>query len=278
VEKAAQTTDPTPNGGFFLSIPSVSNINHINEVAFVANVNGAPNGIFACVANANALVTVVDTTQSDTLARAFCSFGKVGLAASFSVIAFTASVANPTCATPLEGVFTADGIGSPIPFVMAGDATPIGGTTYVSFLDAPQIGTTRLTFAASVTGATFRGNAIFSVPNPSKVVAVGDFAPDVTGAIKKLGGQHRQDGNGDVIARLFLRQTDDKEGIFRYDATPEAAVVKTDAPPAPVGAGSKYRKIGSVSAAGTATTIAFRAKMKDTIKPGSKTGILRCVP
>jgi hypothetical protein len=276
VEKAAQTTDPTPNGGFFLSMPSVSNINHVNEVAFVANVNGAPNGIFAYAANLNALVTVVDTTNSDTMGRAFCSFGKVALAASASVIAFTASVANPTCATPLAGVFTSNGITS-VPVVMAGDATPIGGTTYVSFLDAPQIGTTAVTFAASVTGATFSGNAIFSSTGPSKVVAVGDFAPDVTGAIKKLGG-HRQDGNGDVIARLFLRQTDDKEGIFRYDATPEAAVVKTDAPPAPFGAGSKYRKIGPVSAAGTATTIAFRAKMKDTIKPGSKTGILRCVP
>jgi hypothetical protein len=110
------------------------------------------------------------------------------------------------------------------------------------------------------------------------VVAVGDLAPDVTGAIKKLGGQHRQDGNGDVIARLFLRQTDDKEGLFRYDGTPEAAVVKTDAPPSPFGAGSKYRKLGPVSAANTSATIAFRAKMKDTAKPSSKTGIVRCVP
>jgi len=82
-----------------------------------------------------------------------------------------------------------------------------------------------------------------------------------------------------VITRLFLRQSTAKHGLFRYDATPEAAVVKTDAPSAPpFGPFSKYRAISDASAAGTGTTIAFRAKMKDTIKPGSKTGVLRCVP
>jgi hypothetical protein len=46
LEKAAQTTDATPNGGFFLAFPSVSNLDDSNEIAFVATVNGAPNGVF----------------------------------------------------------------------------------------------------------------------------------------------------------------------------------------------------------------------------------------
>jgi hypothetical protein len=161
---------------------------------------------------------------------------------------------------------------------VVGDASPIGGSNYIEFLEAPEPGPVAVTFQAKVAGV-YTGAGIFTTAGPAKVVAAGDAAPDVLGAVKKPGVQHRQDGNGDVIARLFLRQTTAKHGIFRYDATPEAAVVKTDAPPMPpFGAGSKYRAISDASAASTGTTIAFRAKMKDTTKPGSKTGVLSCVP
>jgi len=275
LEKAAQKTDPTPNGGFFLTIPSVSNLNDANEIAFVATVNVAPNGVFLYDADTNALTTVADTSNTDTAARAFCSFGQVGL--SNAGLAFTAEVANPNCATPLPGVFVRV-LGTFVPVAVAGDAAPIGGTTYLSFSRAPEVGAAAVTFAARVTGATYTGDGIFSSAGPSKVVASGDSAPEVGGAIKKLGDQHRQDGNGDVIARLFLRQSTSREGIFRYDATPEAVIAKIDVPPAPFGAGSQYSKIGPPAAAGTGTTVAFNAKMKDTIKPGSKAGVLRCVP
>jgi hypothetical protein len=49
-----------------------------------------------------------------------------------------------------------------------------------------------------VPGAACRrktGDAIFESTGPAKVVAAGDSAPDVGGAVKKLGGQHRQDGS-----------------------------------------------------------------------------------
>jgi hypothetical protein len=274
LEKAAQTTDTSPGGGTFVDFPSASEINDASAVAFVANVSGGPSGIFLYDAVLNTLVTVLDTSDTDSTARPFCSFEEVGL--SDTDIAFTATVGNPTCATPLEGVFHG---ATGIPIAVAGDVSPIGGSNYVEFIEAPEPGPTGvITFQAKVTGV-LSGAGIFSTAGPSKVVAAGDFAPDVGGSVKKPGLQHRQDGNGDVITRLFLRQTTAKHGIFRYDATPEAAVVKTDAPPAPpFGPLSKYRAISDASAASTGTTIAFRAKMKDTIKPGSKTGVLRCVP
>jgi hypothetical protein len=273
LEKAAQTTDPAPGGGFFVAFPSVSLINDANEVAFVGTIDLGSSGIFRYDADTDALVGVVDTSDADTAARPFCTFGEVGL--SNVGLAFTATVGNPTCLTPLPGVFR-ESLGTFVPVAVGGDASPIGGSTYESFSGAPEVGAA-ITFQARVTGVTFTGDGIFETAGPSKVVAAGDAAPEVLGAVKKLGGQHRQALGGDVIVRLFLRQTAAKHGIFRYDATPEAAVVKTDAPPdPPFGPLSRYRAIGPPAAAATGTTIAFRAKMRDTIKPGSKTGVLRC--
>jgi hypothetical protein len=273
LEKAAQTTDASPGGGTFVDFPSVSEINDAGQVAFNANVSGGPSGIFLYDSTLNTLVTILDTSDTDSTARPFCAFEDVGL--SNTNIAFVATVGNPTCATPLQGVFNGP---TGVPIAVVGDASPIGGSNYIEFSEAPEPGPVAVTFQAKVAGV-YTGVGIFSTAGPSKVVAAGDAAPDVLGAVKKLGVQHRQDGGGDVITRLFLRQTTAKHGIFRYDATPEAAVVKTDAPPMPpFGAGSKFRAISDASAAGTGTTIAFRAKMKDTTKPGSKTGVLSCVP
>jgi hypothetical protein len=96
-------------------------------------------------------------------------------------------------------------------------------------------------------------------------------------------GSVQVDGRGDVydLCRAGIEEgrLPGLEAAGRDRRTPEAAVVKTDAPPMPpFGVGSKYRAIADASAASTGTTIAFRAKMKDTTKPRSKTGIVSCVP
>jgi hypothetical protein len=273
LEKAARNTDAAPGGGFFVSFPSVAAINDSDEVVFTGVVSDGPSGIFRYDADTDTLVTVVDTTGADTLARSFCGFDAVGQ--SDAGLALRGSVGNPTCATPLAGIFR-EVLGTFVPVAVTGGATPIGGTTYSLFLDAPAVGSTT-TFVARVTGATFNGDGIFDAGG-SVVVASGDVAPDVGGVVKKTGGQHRQTLGGAVITRLFLRQTLAKHGIFRYDGTPEAAVVKTDTPPPPFGALSRYRDIGLPAIDESGAYLAFRAKMRDTVKPGSKMGILRCVP
>lgn len=273
LEKAARNTDPSPGGGFFVSFPSVAAIDDSNEVAFTAIVDLGPSGIFRYDADTDALVTVVDTTDADTLARPFCGFDAVGL--SDAGLAFRGSVGNPTCATPLAGIFR-EVLGTFVPLAVVGGVAPIGGTTYSLFLDAPAVGSTT-TFVARVTGATFNGEGIFD-SGASVVVASGDIPPDVGGIVKKTGGQHRQTLGGDVVTRLFLRQTTAKHGIFRYDGTPEAAIVKSDTPPPPFGALSRYRDIGIPAIDENGAYLAFRAKMRDTVKPGSKMGILRCTP
>jgi hypothetical protein len=275
LEKAAQTTDPSPAGGFFTSFPSVSAIDDANEVAFVGLVDTGHNGIFRYDAIADILTAVVTTTDSDTSARPFCAFGEVGL--SNAGLAFTATVGVPDCLTPVQGVFR-DVAGTFVPVALVGDASPIGGTTYASFSGAPEIGS-RITFAANVVGVTFTGGGIFDGLAASKIVAQGDAAPDVGGTVRKVGGQHRQTLAGDVELRLFLRQTTVGNGIFRYDATPEAAVAKTDAAPSPpYGALATYRDVIAPAIDENGAYLAFKAKVKDTVSPRSKTGVLRCTP
>lgn len=275
LEKAARTTDLSPSGGFFVSFPSVSAINDANEVAFIGLTDIGPSGIFRYDADTNLLVTVVDTTATDTLGRPFCSFGEVGL--SDAGLAFTATVGVPNCLTPIQGVFTASIAGFPA-VTLAGDPSPIGGTTFTSFVRAPETGAS-ITFEATVSGLTYTGSGIFSSAAPATIVAAGDAAPSVGGTVKKLGGQHRQTLAGNVATRLFLRSTTAKQGIFLYDGSPEAGVVKTDTPPVPpFGPSSRYRTIGPPAVDETGAFFAFRAKMLDTVAPGSKTGVLRCTP
>jgi len=275
LEKAAQTTDPSPAGGFFVSFPAVSALNDAREIAFVGISDTGPSGIFRYDADTDALATVVDTTDTDTLGRPFCSFEAVGL--SNLGLGFIATVGNPTCLSPVQGVFVESGGLFPA-LALVGDASPIGGAVYAAFLDAPEVGAS-ISFDASVSGTTFSGTGIFSTAGPTKVVAAGDAAPGVGGVVRKLGGSHRQTAGGEIVTRLFLRGTTPHHGLFRYGTSAQALLVTSDAPPSPpFGALSRYRALGTPAIDPAGSFFAFRAKIRDTVAPSAKTAVLRCTP
>ncbi len=278
LEKAAQTADLSPSGGTFLSFPSLSTIRDTGEVIFVGNVTGGPSGIFQYSAVSNLVVPLLDTTDVDDGGRPFCAFQKVGM--SDGVAGFIATVGVPDCTTPVQGVFylPSPGVGEKIALV--GEPSAIGGTVFTAFIDAPQTSSTAITFAARVTGAPFTGDAIFGWDGLmiDKIVAVGDAAPVAGGALKKLGGQFRQTLGNEVFAHFYTRQASATQGIFSFDGTLDAPLLKTDVPPAPFGVGSKFRTLGPPAVDGAGTYLGLLAQVKDTIKPSGKDGILRCQP
>lgn len=278
LEKAAQTADASPSGGTFLSFPSLSALRDNGRVLFVANVSGGPSGIFQYDASVDVLDPIINTTNVDDGGRPFCAFQQVGQ--SDGVAAFTATVGNPTCATPVQGVFHLPAPGVGVKIALVGEPSAISGTVFVSFFDAPQTSTSEITFAARVGGSPFNGEAIFGWNGfvISKVVAVGDAAPVAGGALKKLGGQFRQTLANEVFAHFFTRQASATQGIFSFDGTPDAPLLKTDTPPAPFGPGSKYRTFGPPAVDGAGSYLAVLSQVKDSIKPSGKDGVLRCQP
>ncbi len=278
LEKAAQTADVSPSGGTFLTIPSLSAIRDSGQVLFVATVSGGPSGIFQYDAGTNNLTAVINTTHTDDGGRPFCAFQQVGQ--SDGVAAFTATVGVPDCTTPVQGVFSLPSPGVGVKIALVGDPSAISGTVFTRFFDAPQTSATSVSFAARVGGAPFNGDAIFAWDGVvlSKVVAVGDAAPVAGGALKKRGGQHRQTLSDEVFAHFYTRQTSATQGIFSFDGTPDAPLLKTDAPPAPFGLFSKFRNFGPPAVDGAGSYLAVLAEVKDTVKPSGKAGILRCQP
>jgi hypothetical protein len=279
LEKAAQTGDTPPSGGSFLAFPSLSAIRDSGEVIFTAVVDGGPNGIFSYDAAADTLAARLTTNDTDDGGNPFCEFQQVGL--SDGVAAFTANVGIPDCSSPVQGAFWLVTTGVSVTIARAGDASSIAGTTFEAFLNAPETSSTAITFAAHVSGATYEGDALFTWDGMTidTIAAVGDPAPGTGGVLKKLGGQHRQTLADDVLARFYTRRTSAGHGIFLYDGSPEAVLLKTDAPPAPpFGANAVFREVEAPGVADDGSFIGMLARVRDSFKPPSKHAILRCTP
>lgn len=279
LEKAVQTTDAAPGGGAFLSFPSVSQLDDSETVFFVANVDGAPSGIFSYDAGANSIDgPFLTTADVDDGGNPFCAFQRIG--SSNGAVAFVATVGIPDCGTPVQSLSQLVTVGVSLTVARAGDASPIGGTTFDTFLDSPETSASAITFAARVTGNTYTGDGLFSWSGAfTKLAAVGDAAPDVGGSLKKLGSQHQQTLANDVYALFYTRGTPASHGIFVFNGSGSAAQVKTDVPPAPpFGVGARYRAIAAPAVDKDGAFLAFSARVKDTVAPSSKSGILRCAP
>ena len=67
--------------------------------------------------------------------------------------------------------------------------------------------------------------------------------------------------------------------MLEYDATPAAALLGSDAPPLDgFGAGASYRRFTKMRAANNGGFMVVLARVRDTVSPRGKVGILRCAP
>lgn len=278
--KAAQTTDlASPAGEPFVSFPSVSTIRDSGEVYFVGVLGGGSSSIFRYDSAADVRDTLLDTTATDDAGHPFCMFQTVGL--SDGLVAFTATVGMPDCTTPVQGVFRLLDPGISQTIARAGDPSPIGGTTFESFLLTPETGASTITFAARVTGLPFTGDAIFRWDGvaTTTVAGVGDAAPGGNGVLARLGGQHRQTLDGSVFAR-FLTKRPTSRGLFAFGTISQAVLEKTEQPPPWPTFGGKafYKKLGPPAIDETGRFVAVYAQVHDSFQPVDKNAILRCRP
>lgn len=280
IEIAAASTNVSPGGGTFATFPSVSRLDSSPVAAFVATVQGGPDGIFQYDAGTNTLTAVVLEGDPTGTGREFCSFQAVGLGG--GAVAFQA-LTQVDCTSlvevPVSGLFL-DEAGLITPIAAVGDASPIAGATYSGFLRRPDVNAShQVAYQAQVTGTlNVRANFHFDPPaTQTKIAAGGDTAPS-GGSLTRQAPQVLTDA-GDTYQLWGTKLTTAKQGIFLYDASPASAVLSTDAPPTDQFApGSSYKKLLEPRAPRDGSRLAFIGKVRDPVPPPSKVAVLRCVP
>jgi hypothetical protein len=276
---AVRTTDAVPGGGFFSVFPMVSDISASGDVAFLATVEGGASGAYL-FSGAVSKIAVVGDSSGD--GRQFCSFSSVDLGDSGNAVlhATTQVDCNDLTEIPRDGVYVQNGA-SFVSVAQIGDATPIGGSTYASFLGIPEINASDLVGFRARTAGTVNVTGLFNFdqtgPTTTLLTATGDSVPGSTGFLKTIAFSHLTDG-GRQAFRGRINSGSARFGIFIVGGTPDAVVLNTSPVPTDsFGAGSSYRTIEEdfgVDRSGTRLT--FSAKVHDTVVPKSKIGLFRC--
>lgn len=278
---AALSGQASPGGGTFDSFPGVSRINAAGDIAFFALVNGGPSGIFRYDA-ATTTVTAVALVGDVALdGREICDFQApaVGLGGARAAFQTTTKVSCADSGEPaLIGIYRETGLGT-ARVALAGDATPVIGTTYSKFYGEPDSNATdQIVFRASASGSqAVTGIFLFDPAGPSTSVIAkkGDAAPG-GGALQTIVHPSLTDG-GRAGFRARLSASPAHEGIFLYDGTDEAVVRRSD--PVPVGiftSGSTYRKIfEEIGVDRSGTHVTYSANVKEG-SGGTLLGLLRC--
>jgi len=272
-----------PSGGFYDTFDGVSRINAAGDIAFLATVSGGPSGIFvydAGTTTTSAAALVGDLTLDG---REICSFVEpaVGLGATSTAFQVVTKV---SCADVLEpelvGVYRTTGLGIGR-VALAGDPTPIGGTTYSNFLGDPDLNATDQVLFRATFGGTVSGTGLFLFdpvgPTTITVARTGDSTP-VGGSLRTITEPSLTDGSRAGF-RANIANDPDHEGIFLYDGVDEAVVTRLS--PVPVGIflpGSIYKKIfEEIGVSRSGTWVTYSALVKQ--PPGSggaKIGLFRC--
>ncbi|HEY2387756.1 MAG TPA: choice-of-anchor tandem repeat NxxGxxAF-containing protein [Candidatus Binatia bacterium] len=276
---AVRTTDAVPGGGFFGVFPMVADISASGKVAFLATVEGGASGAYLYSGTVSKIAVVGDSSGDG---RQFCDFSSVDLGDSGNAVLHTTTQVdcNDTMETPRDGVYVQNG-SSFVSVAQIGDATPIGGTTYASFLGIPEINASDLVGFRARTAGTENVTGLFDFnqtgPTTTLLTATGDSVPGSTGFLKTIAFSHLTDG-GRQAFRGRLRSGTARFGIFIAGGTPDAVALNTSPVPTDsFGAGAVYRTIEEdfgVDRSGTRVT--FSAKVHDTVVPKSKIGLFRC--
>lgn len=293
LESAARTGDvvPLPAAGTYSGFPWVSRINSAGVIAFVGEVSGGADGVFlydAPTDTPSAGVLEGDVTAGG---REICDIKEVSLGDSgaYVIHATTKVLCADLLESPLDGLFLAAG-GAPIRIALEGDPTPIPGTTYQSFPKVsakhaadPKINASNdVVFKADITGTESKTVLFtwdFIGMAATEVAATGDLAPGPqAGTFRRLNDFDITD-SGQVFLNAKLGNSPGKTGVFEFDG-PSAAITRLDAPPMPpFGPSSKYKSLHKVNGvASDGSHIAIGMKVKDSVAPKSKAGVLNCVP
>lgn len=282
LETAAVRSQASPAGGVFDSFPFVGDIDGASRVPFVATVDGGSGGVFVYDSASNAVSTLVLDGAATLDGREVCSTQAVDLGlAGAAVIRATSKT---SCANAAEsaasGLFLVNGLGVST-LLLAGDASPIGGSTYAKLLDTPRLNATGdVAFRATTIGTT-RTDAIFVRDGGTGTVTVaereGDAAPVVGGSFG-ANQSFRFADSGNVLLNVKLRSTPAKFGVFDLGVVDAPALVKTDAPPTDgFGVGSSYTRFSRTNGASEdGFRIGVQVRVRDTVPPSAKGGVVRC--
>jgi hypothetical protein len=281
LETAAETTGPSPNGGIYDEFPSVSRINSIGQVAFAAEVVGAPSGVFLYDAATDSASTAIETGDATAGGRVICEALAVGLGDS-GAIAIRALVATPAClGNPrVEAILLARG-GPPEEVALVGEASPIGGTVYANLDQAPVVNAgDKVAFRADVMGlVNATGLFLHDPAGPATTVVVrrGDGSP-AGGSIGKITGFDLSDDDR-VFFRSSISTSPARFGVFAFDGSSETVLVKTSAPPAGTFApGAVFSNLSTPGVSKDGGYVGLYAKVRDAVPPRSRRAILRCTP
>jgi hypothetical protein len=232
---------------------------------------------------------VADTTTSIALegdgaggGREFCAFQSVALgSAGAAFLADTKLDCLDTAEASLAGLFFWNGATvSAVAF--EGDATPVPGTTYLDFEGPPEMNAAdNVLFRAEITGSVFvTGEFLFDPTGPttSTVMTSGEVAPGTTGFVGRIDRQDIADGDV-VFVKGGIQAGTAKTGVFQYDGTPDAVLLNTDPVPTDqFGVGARYSRLALLAVSRSGNRIAITARIKDTVVPRNKVGVLRCAP
>ncbi len=280
---AALTGQAAPSGGVFDTFEGVSRINAAGDVAFLAFVAGGPSGVF--VYDAGTMTISASALVGDVAldGREICSFvaPAVGLGATQTAFQVVTKLA---CANVLEtelvGVYRDTGLGIDR-VALEGDASPVGGTTFDTFLGDPDLNASdQVLFRATIVGTVqSTGLFLFDAGGPTtiSVARTGDATP-VGGSLRAITEPSLTDGSRAGF-RANLANDPDHEGIFLYDGVDEAVVTRISIVPTGIYLpGSIYKKIYEeigVSRAGNWVTYSASVKQPPG-SGGSKVGLFRC--
>jgi hypothetical protein len=282
LETAAVRSQASPAGGVFDSFPFVGDIDAASRVPFVATVDGGTSGVFVYDSTANSVASLVLDGAATLDGREVCSTQAVDLGVGGAAVLRATS--KTSCANVAEtaksGLFRVSGLGIST-LLLAGDASPIGGSTYAKLLDTPRINAVGdVAFRATTVGTT-RTDAIFVRDAGTGMVSLvereGNAAPVVGGSFG-ANQSFRFADSGDVSLNVKLRSTPAKFGIFDLGLVDAPAVVGTDAPPLDAfGAGSSYTRFSRMNGASDdGFRIGVQVRVRDTNPPSAKGGVVRC--
>ena len=276
----ASTGDPVPGGGSVDQIAAVSRINSAGDLAFVATIaGGPPNGVFAYDASTTSLTSVAREGDAALDGRRLCGFVAIGLGGSGAVVVQVSTKLDCSDAAEQEqvGVYRQTG-GGMDRVALAGDVTPIAGTTYANFYGPPDSNATdQVLFRASASGIV--GLFLFdpAAASTTKLVAIGDAAP-LGGTAQTITHPGLTDA-GRAGVRMRVKGDAAKHGIYLVGGTDEAVVRKTD--PVPAGtlfiAPASYVKIyEEVGVDRSGTRLTYSAKVRNGVQPRGAVGLFRC--
>ena len=282
LETAAVRSQASPGGGVFDSFPFVGDIDGASRVPFVATVDGGAGGVFVYASATDSVSTLVLDGAATLDGREVCSTQAVDLGGSGAAV--LRALSKVSCANPAESavsdIFLVDGLGITT-LLLAGDASPIGGSTYAKLLETPRMNAAGdIAFRATTVGTT-RADGIFVRDGGTGTVTVverkGDAAPVVGGSYGS-NQSFRFADSGNVLLNAKLRASSAKFGIFDIGLTAAPALVSTSAPPTDgFGAGSNYTRFSRVNGASSdGYRIGVQVRVRDSVLPAAKAGVVRC--